>query len=180
MLVSRGLERVLGDLTALGYDTKWTVMGAADVGANHQRDRIWIVGKQMANPFGIRLESKRPEQQTTRTFGESKVAHSSELFSNGCNDNARISMEREAQSKLGNSCGQSDVSNTDLSQQQGGSLSSGIQPQDSYACDSRWWQVEPDVGRMADGVAAGVDRLKAIGNGQVPLCAATAWKILTA
>jgi hypothetical protein len=28
-------------------------------------------------------------------------------------------------------------------------------------------------------VAAGVDRLKAIGNGQVPLCAATAWKLLT-
>jgi hypothetical protein len=28
-------------------------------------------------------------------------------------------------------------------------------------------------------VAAGVDRLKAIGNGQVPLCAATAWQLLT-
>jgi hypothetical protein len=28
-------------------------------------------------------------------------------------------------------------------------------------------------------VAARVDRLKAIGNGQVPLCAATAWKVLT-
>jgi hypothetical protein len=27
-------------------------------------------------------------------------------------------------------------------------------------------------------VAARVDRLKAIGNGQVPLCAATAWKLL--
>jgi hypothetical protein len=29
-------------------------------------------------------------------------------------------------------------------------------------------------------VAARVDRLKAIGNGQVPLCAATAWRILSA
>jgi hypothetical protein len=28
-------------------------------------------------------------------------------------------------------------------------------------------------------MAAGLDRLKAIGNGQVPLCAATAWKLLT-
>jgi hypothetical protein len=28
-------------------------------------------------------------------------------------------------------------------------------------------------------VADRVDRLKAIGNGQVPLCAATAWKILS-
>jgi hypothetical protein len=28
-------------------------------------------------------------------------------------------------------------------------------------------------------LAAGMDRLKAIGNGQVPLCAATAWRILS-
>jgi hypothetical protein len=28
-------------------------------------------------------------------------------------------------------------------------------------------------------VAARVDRLKAIGNGQVPLCAATAWRVLS-
>jgi DNA (cytosine-5)-methyltransferase 1 len=43
----------------------------------------------------------------------------------------------------------------------------------------QWWSTEPDVGRVANGVAARVDRLKAIGNGQVPLCAATAWNILT-
>jgi hypothetical protein len=41
-----------------------------------------------------------------------------------------------------------------------------------------WWEIEPDVGRVADGVAARVDRLKAIGNGQVPEVARTAWKIL--
>lgn len=41
-----------------------------------------------------------------------------------------------------------------------------------------WWATEPNVGRVAHGVAARVDRLKAIGNGQVPLCAATAWRIL--
>ena len=193
MLVSRGLERVLGDLTSLGYDTKWTVMGAADVGANHQRDRIWIVGKlansrcqlrekrdatKLATETQIRTNSAVHNQPSSK--GQANMAYTSQLFSNGGNDNARISMERETQSELGNSCGQSDVSNSDLSQQQRGSISIGIQPQDSYACDSRWWQAEPDVGRMADGVAAGVDRLKAIGNGQVPLCAATAWKVLTA
>jgi hypothetical protein len=31
---------------------------------------------------------------------------------------------------------------------------------------------------MDDGVAFGMDRLKAIGNGQVPIVAATAWKQL--
>ena len=43
---------------------------------------------------------------------------------------------------------------------------------------SDWWATEPDVGRVANGVAARVDRLKAIGNGQVAAVAATAWRLL--
>jgi len=41
------------------------------------------------------------------------------------------------------------------------------------------WQIEPCMGRVADGVAHRVDRLKALGNGQVPLVAATAWNIMS-
>ncbi len=42
-----------------------------------------------------------------------------------------------------------------------------------------WWATEPDVGRVAHGVAARVDRLRALGNGQVPAVATAAWRILT-
>ena len=155
MLVSRGLERVLGDLTTLGYDTKWTVMGAADVGANHQRDRIWIVGK-MANT-GRKL---RETWDATRMDSKEEVWTASTVHnqSSGSGQN---------------------VSDTDLPQCQGMCKSERVQQEYAYACDSRWWEVEPDVGRMVNGLAAGVDRLKAIGNGQVPLCAATAWRILS-
>ncbi len=41
-----------------------------------------------------------------------------------------------------------------------------------------WWEVEPTMGRVADGVSHRVDRLKAIGNGQVPKVAALAWNML--
>lgn len=41
-----------------------------------------------------------------------------------------------------------------------------------------WWQAEPNVGRVANGVAFRIHRLKALGNGQVPLQAAVAWKLL--
>jgi DNA (cytosine-5)-methyltransferase 1 len=41
-----------------------------------------------------------------------------------------------------------------------------------------WWGAEPDVGRVANGVAARVDRLRCIGNGQVPAVAALAWQTL--
>jgi DNA (cytosine-5)-methyltransferase 1 len=174
MLVTRGLERVLGDLTSLGYDTKWTVMGASDVGANHKRDRIWIV----AHANNARLE--RWKQQPQSSNDQRDMANTSELFSNGGNDNAGISMERETQSESRNGCGKGNISNANLSQQQGRRVSSKVNQEHAYASDSCWWEIEPNVGRVADGVAARVDRLKAIGNGQVPLCAATAWKVLTA
>jgi DNA (cytosine-5)-methyltransferase 1 len=50
-----------------------------------------------------------------------------------------------------------------------------------YCCCSgrgTWWESEPRLGRVAHGVARRVDRLKAIGNGQVPQVAALAWRIL--
>jgi DNA (cytosine-5)-methyltransferase 1 len=42
-LTFRGLDVVLADLAALGYDAAWGVYSAADVGARHIRERIWIV-----------------------------------------------------------------------------------------------------------------------------------------
>lgn len=43
---------------------------------------------------------------------------------------------------------------------------------------SRWWSSEPELGRVANGVAHRVDRLKTIGNGQVPIVAKSAFRYL--
>jgi DNA (cytosine-5)-methyltransferase 1 len=159
MLTSRGLGRVLGDLASMGFNARWGVLGAADIGANHQRDRIWIVGK-MANP--------------------------KKLLSYGSNNNSRIILEREKESKLGDSSWSKNMADSYLPYVKRKGKSIGIQETVSWSRDSSfdrerqsWWDIEPNVGRVADGVAARVDRLKAIGNGQVPLCAATAWRILS-
>ena len=37
---------VLGDLAACGYDAKWRILSAAEMGAPHQRDRLWIRAEQ--------------------------------------------------------------------------------------------------------------------------------------
>jgi len=42
MLVVRGIDRVLWDLAALGYDARWGVFSARDAGAPHLRERCWI------------------------------------------------------------------------------------------------------------------------------------------
>ena len=43
-----------------------------------------------------------------------------------------------------------------------------------------WWEFEPRIRRVADGVAHRLDRYEAIGNGQVPAAVVTAWQILYA
>jgi DNA (cytosine-5)-methyltransferase 1 len=42
-LRSRGLDRVLGGLDALGYDAIWDCVPAGAIGARHRRDRLFIV-----------------------------------------------------------------------------------------------------------------------------------------
>ncbi|MDC4690633.1 DNA cytosine methyltransferase [Acinetobacter baumannii] len=48
----------------------------------------------------------------------------------------------------------------------------------SFARGWEWWAIEPELGRVADGVANRVDRLKAIGNGQVSIVAKCAFEYL--
>ncbi|WP_210501204.1 DNA cytosine methyltransferase, partial [Pantoea ananatis] len=43
LLVGRGLSVVLGDLAKMGFDAEWYCVSASDLGAPHQRDRIWLV-----------------------------------------------------------------------------------------------------------------------------------------
>ena len=163
MLVTRGLERVLADLTAMGYDSRWGVVSAAAVGAPHQRDRIWILSTDISC--------------VRRNIGGGnwKERH---VLHNINRDAAQGQSKRDGW-QCGSSTIGSNVANTNCSQCKRNKCTQRNEQKHSYSCGSSWWETEPNVGRVADGVAARVDRLKAIGNGQVPLCAATAWRILS-
>lgn len=41
-----------------------------------------------------------------------------------------------------------------------------------------WWEAEPSVGRLVNGLARRVDRIKSLGNGQVPAVVVLAWEEL--
>jgi DNA (cytosine-5)-methyltransferase 1 len=198
MLTSRGLGTVLADLASLGFDAEWGVLSAADVGANHKRERIWIVAHSRcelrSERNSAKLDSKKEIRPSSSIHnqsggkGQANMANSSQLFSNGINNYSRISMERKKESKLRNHSGPKNVSNSSSiglqGQRQYEQSSNSTQSKNGetvkfeYGRSSDFWKIEPNVGRVANGVAFGVDRLKAIGNGQVPLCAATAWKLL--
>jgi len=158
MLVTRGLDRVLADLAAMGFDARWGIVSAADTGAFHKRERIWI------------------------------LADAKKLHSNGSNDNARISVERGEESELGNDCWTEDVADSASIRQQRQrkpivtiSNQTKRDQQTNRTFSKRQcgeWPTEPELGRVADGVADRSNRLKAIGNGQVPRVRAAAWRIL--
>jgi DNA (cytosine-5)-methyltransferase 1 len=215
MLTSRGLGVVLADLSSLGFDAKWGVVSAADIGANHQRERIWIRAEQRNflshtehNWSGWGQQWSESTQKTIDMANSDNNGHDNEeqrkLFESTKSSSAREkfneirghnllantsskgSQREQRQEQHGGGAGfanqSQNVSNTDsergcLRQTNGQNAEDAGQ---SPRCATRpeWWHFEPELGRVAHGVAARVHRLKAIGNGQVPLCAATAWELL--
>lgn len=172
MLTSRGLGTVLGDLAALGYDAEWGVLGAADVGANHQRDRIWILAYRDCLR---KLQSKRLEQEQRGRIGDGGGILA---------DSNKIGRQRRAgmlgqSGRIESENGCSEMADAD-SERGPLSTASQLATKQVLGCygSSEWWTVEPGVGRVAHGVASRVDRLQALGNGQVPQCHAEAWRRL--
>ena len=196
MLTSRGLGRVLGDLASMGFDARWGVLGAADVGANHQRDRIWIVGKATNSTSNRSQKQANQRVMESQGRGELQLVEPRNTTEMGNSNNygqiaAKVgagivkrgdiceTRPQQASESARPSEQYAELAHTNISQCQGVQQPKRNEQEYSYACGSSWWQVEPDVGRVADGLADRVDRLKAIGNGQVPLCAATAWRVLS-
>ena len=60
---------VLGDLAALGYDAEWNCIPAAAVGANHIRDRVWIV----AYPASVRSGQLRWGERAAQSAKERDI-----------------------------------------------------------------------------------------------------------
>jgi DNA (cytosine-5)-methyltransferase 1 len=61
----------------------------------------------------------------------------------------------------------------------GGGISCGIQKKHSDSISTDWWENKPRLERVANGVDNQMDRLKAIGNGQIPGVVRLAWEVLS-
>jgi DNA (cytosine-5)-methyltransferase 1 len=107
----RAIDRAADDLEAMGYSVRCTSLSASNMGADHVRERYWLV--------------------------------------------AHANMHSELCKPV----------NAEMAELQG-------------ICPSVW-QTYPNKLGMDDGMAFRMDRLKSIGNGQVPAVAAAAWKLLT-
>ena len=80
MLVHRGLDRVLGDLAELGYDAEYGIMGADDVGASHERQRMWILAGAISDPSSARCEQQESSTGEHSGEGQSNVRDDDSVF----------------------------------------------------------------------------------------------------
>ena len=143
----RYFRRVLYDLTALGYTVGWGIWGACDVGAPHRRARVFF----MAHADG---ERRKQDDFVEQSVGEALGEKRRKDKPGGTDRISRTVSDADSLWK----------------QQSERQQSKGRR----RACDicrdeGAWlWQTEPDVGRVADGVPARVDRLRCLGNAVVP------------
>ena len=68
------------------------------------------------------------------------------------------------------------LANANSAQRKGVQRTIGIGKEHTDTRLPGWWEVEPGLGRVVDELANRVDRLKAIGNGQVPSVVRLAWE----
>jgi DNA (cytosine-5)-methyltransferase 1 len=170
LLRTRGLGVVLEDLAAMGYNARWGIIGAGAVGAPHKRDRMWVLAYSTHEGLqGDQFTGGADAQGWQESDGSATECSSLWWHTDPAD--------------LPNAEGQGRGTLRNCEKAEGGV--SGSSAQHVGECSSEASQrpedctTEPAVGRVAHGVANRVDRIKAIGNGQVPQCAAVAFNILS-
>ncbi len=226
--VKLGLDTVLENLESEGYSTRTFSISASSVGANHQRERIWIIahandtgdraskhqfdkdrekiikGRQeqsqfessrysedMANsrcsqwPWGFEQgenadetgEGNANQFERSGSTSKSNVADTESVSSYG-REHREHSEERDGKRQIRReSSFEVADTNDERCQEQRGSITATTRKkrirEESQRRGSReiskWWEFEPDVGRVAHGLPKRVDRLKCLGNSVVPI-----------
>lgn len=168
--ISLGLSTVISDLEEDGYRATWGIFSAEEVGAPHRRKRVYILANSKND--GSRRELPELPRKNAK-IGESKK-------------------HRKDKTGLFNYAGKDEsyhLADTSCKRLEGGGYARNLgskkekpYEQQSARCGStqiRPWPPEPRLGRVVDGCANRVDRIRLLGNGVVPKTAARAWEVLT-
>ena len=240
------LAWILGQLAGLGYDCRWTLLGADQVGAPHRRERWWCLayaGREHVDTGRAKSGKDKPGKDVHAERCDQNVAYA---FNNGSHRQKRNEAKpggdeqkdgvfvgddkdvayagtlrrdtgwtEQPLQRVGlhgeawDVAGTSGKGRTESARGQLGSVPekdgepAGCEPRGDaptreqwggrdasrtlgelahgLAADvvrRSWWEEEPDIGRVSKGEENRVAKLKALGNGQVPLQAALAFKIL--
>jgi DNA (cytosine-5)-methyltransferase 1 len=164
--INMGLDEVLADLEAEGYTARPFVIPACAVDAHHRRDRVWTIAHVNS---GSKSNGSKHEQRMVENTS-SRPRRDSESITGRQDNEAERSQDTDTITRSGENvahtaCG---ISKRRSKEQVPGignfSRESGRSGQDQ----PRRWSVEPNVGRVANGVPRRSHRLKQLGNAVVP------------
>lgn len=224
--ISLGLRQVIDDLEGLGYQTTWGIFSASEVGAPHQRKRVYILayasgaGRQQVTRGSYEDEAAHEGRASTQTHisagdGEGRGAGAM-AYTDSAGQQPSEWQSRSPEARHNAGRGSETLANTDSQRQRRWAETAGRQARpgtegsagtnvadaneqrlairegigeysqselqafervDSEERRSAW-ATEPNVGRVVNGAAFRVDRLRLLGNGVVPHTAAKAWIVL--
>jgi len=183
-LIRLGLDEVLADLESEGYSTRTFNIPACSVGAPHLRQRLWIVAHSdsESEPDGSFDGNARQRQLGFEFGGGETASHGSDPDNDGSHREKKHKQNsKHGETKLRDkqvcelgSMGK-DVADSECKRERGRSTkSSGRKSRMEHwsggECNrsEEWWEVEPDVGRLVDGLPNRVPQLRALGNSIIP------------
>ena len=175
-IVNMALDTVLSDLEAKGYAAGAFIIPACAVDAPHRRDRVAIVAYANRTEWGP--GESHGNEPDGKDAGWTQAA--SGVGTSGQNDKSGFMADADGAGLQGRdgtgmpecackrpvgACGPS-VANTQITGLPW-ERTEARRRRPEFGCGG-WWEVEPDVGRVADGVPRRVDRLRCLGNAVVP------------
>lgn len=196
-IVRMALPDILSELETCGYRTRAFLIPACAVGARHRRYRVAIVGyraNNMENPDsfgcgeqkdvreqqrrtkcdkgdvpnsnGTRLQTKRSWEQTARTTR--KDCHVPNTDSGG--QSVRRDREFSADEEIGRERCDFGGGAEEHEPGQRRPIEPGLGGMADGLSDwvDGYWDIEPDIPRIAQGIPHRIDRLKGLGNAVVP------------
>ena len=227
--ISLGLSSVISDLEEDCYRATWGIFSAREVGAPHQRKRVYILAesnndrhkqnpKRDAEESGVQGEywsevcrgmPDRASYESTAELGHSEnnrcerwsenfKRERSENYIERSDQDVWSQSKRPSQTLADSNNGQRELKDQEIRARRDSAVDGGKYLADADGagqqaqtircateCSDRgsWdghsdWPSEPGLGRVVDGCADRVDRIRLLGNGVVPATAAKAWRVL--
>mgnify|MGYP003131589433 CR=1 FL=1 len=180
--IKLGLDTVLENLESEGYSTRAFSISASSIGANHQRERVWILAHSRCTQYEGAVFGDQNENEVREGYAN-QFKRSSETSQFDVADTESVISDDRTKyehTQEGDEKGQvrsevggvsSDDAHTDIERLEGRWSQCELQEGQGERKIgwSQWWQSEPNVGRVAHGVPKRVDRLKSLGNSLVPM-----------
>ena len=155
---------------------------SASVGALHIRDRVFVVAYSVRDSYGINDSAKQARHPKDANTGGTSCGSDKGKSSDVADPRRKLRKPRavsesscetsphgDAEAKDNQRRGE-DVADANSTRLKGACGSEAITERYRQRAVSRssWWDAEPDVGRVANGIPKRVDRLRCLGNAIVP------------